>query len=247
MSVDLDRLLGSTADSARLPLDADALWTRGRRRRRFRQSVTGGAVVIVLAAGGLGVAEIVTHGVGPGITPAGPRPAAPGGPADADLRTDDFDPLPELFRGPYRPEPDVPVVVEAEPEAPAPPHALPDPPPLPDPARVAVPCAGHEQRTAEAFIDVVSPVPGMRVGEQTKFIGCANVYEATVNWRVVDAAGAPLRDGFVTATCGTGCVGEFSDLIDLDGLPDGAILQVFWVDDGDGSDGGLVEIRIESD
>lgn len=39
--------------------------------------------------------------------------------------------------------------------------------------------------------------------------GSANVYEATVSIELLDASGALLFEGFTTATCGTGCRGEW--------------------------------------
>lgn len=39
--------------------------------------------------------------------------------------------------------------------------------------------------------------------------GTANVFEATVSIELLDASGAVLFEGFTTATCGTGCRGEW--------------------------------------
>ncbi|MGH2821377.1 MAG: Gmad2 immunoglobulin-like domain-containing protein [Actinomycetota bacterium] len=43
--------------------------------------------------------------------------------------------------------------------------------------------------------------------------GTANVFEATVSYDLVTAAGDVLAEGFTTATCGTGCRGRFSKRI----------------------------------
>lgn len=40
--------------------------------------------------------------------------------------------------------------------------------------------------------------------------GTANVFEATVSVRILDVSGVELAAGFATATCGSGCRGEFA-------------------------------------
>ncbi|MEN9644532.1 MAG: hypothetical protein RL238_1201 [Actinomycetota bacterium] len=66
--------------------------------------------------------------------------------------------------------------------------------------------------------------------------GTTNAFEATVNYRVLDEAGAVIVEGVTTATCGTGCWGGFSAEIDL---PDGTVgpvtLQVFDYSEADGT------------
>lgn len=42
------------------------------------------------------------------------------------------------------------------------------------------------------------------------FSGTANVFEATVELRLVDPSGAVVEETFTTATCGTGCRGDWS-------------------------------------
>ena len=115
--------------------------------------------------------------------------------------------------------------------------------PVPDADLVAAPCAAHEGREVEAFIDLVAPVDEQVAGDEVEIVGCSNVHEATVNWRLLDGDGRTLDEGFTTAECGTGCVGAFRDTVSLaaaDGEPV-ATLQVFWVSPQDGSDEDLHE------
>lgn len=110
--------------------------------------------------------------------------------------------------------------------------------PQPDAALLADPCGPHADRDMEAFIELVSPVQDQVVGDAVALVGCANVHEATVAWELYDGDGRLLDEGFTTATCGTGCVGEFDDTVDLSaaaGEPVG-YLQVFspnMADEGD--------------
>ncbi|SCG55685.1 Sporulation and spore germination [Micromonospora echinaurantiaca] len=58
-------------------------------------------------------------------------------------------------------------------------------------------------------IVVTSPVVGQRVTSPVTVTGTADVFEATVNVRILDAAGRELATTFTTATCGTGCRGDY--------------------------------------
>jgi germination protein M len=57
---------------------------------------------------------------------------------------------------------------------------------------------------------VESPAPGARISSPVSVSGTANVFEANVTVRVLNAAGKELARTFTTATCGTGCRGDFS-------------------------------------
>ncbi len=59
-------------------------------------------------------------------------------------------------------------------------------------------------------IVVTSPVIGQRVGSPVTVAGTADVFEATVTVRILDASGRELATAFTTATCGTGCRGDYS-------------------------------------
>ena len=63
---------------------------------------------------------------------------------------------------------------------------------------------------------VQTPVVGERAGSPITVTGTANVFEATVSISVLDAAGKEIVRTFTTATCGTGCRGEYSEAVDYD-------------------------------
>jgi hypothetical protein len=110
--------------------------------------------------------------------------------------------------------------------------------PAPDASLLEDPCAAHDGREMEAFIDVVSPVADQQVGTGTDvaLVGCSNVFEANVEWELRDATGLVIADGFTTADCGSGCVGAFDDTVDLSvgsGI-DGLELHVLSRDASDG-------------
>lgn len=57
---------------------------------------------------------------------------------------------------------------------------------------------------------VSSPSVGARVANPVTVSGTANVFEATVSIRILDASGHEIARTFTTATCGTGCRGNYS-------------------------------------
>lgn len=59
-------------------------------------------------------------------------------------------------------------------------------------------------------ITVEGPVIGQRVSSPVTASGTANVFEATVSIRILDEAGDTIAEEFTTATCGTGCRGDYS-------------------------------------
>lgn len=61
-----------------------------------------------------------------------------------------------------------------------------------------------------AFVFPTAPEPGATVRSGFQATGCANVFEATVSWRLRGQDGQVIADGFGTATCGTGCVGDYA-------------------------------------
>lgn len=94
-------------------------------------------------------------------------------------------------------------------------------------------------------IAVESPADGEEVGRTFTLSGIANVFEATVSWRLTDLDGNPFKEGFVTATCGSGCWGTFEDRISLERVPgDRIILEVFQSSAEDGSPMNMVEIPL---
>ncbi|MEX1207714.1 MAG: Gmad2 immunoglobulin-like domain-containing protein [Acidimicrobiia bacterium] len=67
---------------------------------------------------------------------------------------------------------------------------------------------GFDDLLPAVMID--SPVYGAASGSPLIATGTANVFEATVSIELLDDSGAVLFEGFSTATCGTGCRGEWS-------------------------------------
>ena len=59
-------------------------------------------------------------------------------------------------------------------------------------------------------ITVRSPVIGARVTSPVTVSGTADVFEATVSVRIGDSAGQEIARTFTTASCGTGCRGDYS-------------------------------------
>ena len=117
---------------------------------------------------------------------------------------------------------------------------------LPTQEALEDPCAEHAGREEDVFIDLVAPVNEQQVGDHVDVVGCANVNEGTVSYRVLDGDGRTLDEGFVTAECGTGCVGEFRDSIELsaaEGEPV-AYLQFFSESMADGSEQALTEVIV---
>ena len=90
-----------------------------------------------------------------------------------------------------------------------------------------------------------TPQTGMRVSSPVTIAGSADVFEATVNIRVLDANGEVIAESFAMATCGTGCRGDFSTQVDvpIDAEQPGTI-QVFEYSAKDGSMINMVEIPV---
>jgi hypothetical protein len=92
------------------------------------------------------------------------------------------------------------------------------------------------------FLDEVNPIiitePVTVVDGQIRVVGRANVYEATVSYRV---AGTDV-EGFATATCGTGCWGDFEFTLNADEVPTGSFIEVYAESAEDGSP--LTMVRI---
>jgi len=59
-------------------------------------------------------------------------------------------------------------------------------------------------------ITVRSPVIGARLTSPVTVSGTADVFEATVSVRILDSAGHEVARTFTTASCGTGCRGDYS-------------------------------------
>jgi hypothetical protein len=57
---------------------------------------------------------------------------------------------------------------------------------------------------------VQTPLIGARVSSPVTISGTANVFEATVSLRILDADGHEIARTFTQASCGTGCRGDYS-------------------------------------
>jgi hypothetical protein len=68
----------------------------------------------------------------------------------------------------------------------------------------------------EDFLPVIlvtSPTAGERVPNPVTVRGSANVFEANVTVRILDEDGNEVARTFTTATCGSGCRGDFSVVV----------------------------------
>ena len=72
------------------------------------------------------------------------------------------------------------------------------------------PVTRADYQELDAPIVVESPTPGESVSSPFTVSGSANVFEANVTLVLLDAKGKELVRTFTTATCGTGCRGDFS-------------------------------------
>lgn len=75
-------------------------------------------------------------------------------------------------------------------------------------------CEELEHGEELAFVFVEQPLPGAEVSPGFEVSGCANAFEATFEWQLLDADGEELAASFGTATCGSGCVGTFEFTVD---------------------------------
>jgi hypothetical protein len=85
-------------------------------------------------------------------------------------------------------------------------------------------------------ITVETPFRGQEVASPMVVSGTANVFEATVSMELLDESGDVIVDKFTTATCGTGCRGDYSTRLRFDvGESVPATLHVFESSAEDGS------------
>jgi len=97
----------------------------------------------------------------------------------------------------------------------------------------------------EPAIVVEQPASGDEVASPVKISGTADVFEATVHVRVLGSGGLELAARFTTATCGSGCRGEFSTKLSffIEKTQDGTI-EVFESSAEDGSPVNLVSVPV---
>ena len=112
----------------------------------------------------------------------------------------------------------------------------------------------------ETFIDHLAPLiltepidqnvnANLPVGTTTdpgyRVMGMANVYEAALSVLVFDADGELYYQTPVTASCGTGCWGEFRTIVLLEHMPEGdALVQVLTYSAEDGSPQNVINVPV---
>ncbi|NUT32299.1 MAG: spore gernimation protein [Hamadaea sp.] len=95
------------------------------------------------------------------------------------------------------------------------------------------------------FIVVTSPIVGQRTPSPITVAGTADVYEATVSIRVLDAAGKEIATTFTTATCGSGCRGTYRlGVAYRVAKQQSGVVEVYWVSAEDGSHRNVVRIPV---
>ena len=94
-------------------------------------------------------------------------------------------------------------------------------------------------------IEVIEPVPGATVTSPVTIAGTADVFEATVSVRIVDEVNNVIAEGFATATCGSGCRGEYT--VDVPYSVDteqAGVIEVFEVSAEDGSRVNVIRVPV---
>lgn len=78
--------------------------------------------------------------------------------------------------------------------------------------------------------------------------GIANVFEASLTWQILDGAGEVVHEEFTTASCGTGCWGEFAIEVSADLIvPGESSIRLFTYSAEDGSATNMITIPIPED
>lgn len=92
---------------------------------------------------------------------------------------------------------------------------------------------------------ITKPTMGERISSPVQIEGTADVFEATVQMRLLDAHGEPLARAFTTATCGSGCRGDFAHQLEfeIDEEQQG-VVEGWWESPEDGSRKDVVQIPV---
>ncbi len=96
----------------------------------------------------------------------------------------------------------------------------------------------------QAAITVETPKPGAEVSTPVEVAGTANVFEANVTVRLLDERGGELARRFTTATCGSGCRGEYSTQLAFTVGAEQRGTLVLSDDDADGDGKPQHEVRV---
>jgi hypothetical protein len=99
--------------------------------------------------------------------------------------------------------------------------------------------------TASDRIEVLAPTPDAAVSSPVVVRGTADVFEATVSIRILDGMNNVIADTFTTATCGSGCRGDFEAEVSFSvGAEQPGVIQVFELSPEDDSKAQMVRIPV---
>jgi spore germination protein GerM len=115
-----------------------------------------------------------------------------------------------------------------------------------EPIVLSEPLTRRDFQNVAPFIVVETPKrQGDEVASPVTVSGFANVFEGTVNVRIRDQNGNVVVETFTTATCGTGCWGDFSESVvfEVDEQQEGRI-EVLTHSAEDGSEQNVVSIPV---
>lgn len=109
----------------------------------------------------------------------------------------------------------------------------------------ANPVARKDYESLLPPITVARPQIGQRVSSPVKISGTADAFEGTVSMRILDAHGKELAKGFTTATCGSGCRGDYTTTLSYSVSEDQAgVIEVYEDSAADGSRIHVVDIPV---
>lgn len=99
------------------------------------------------------------------------------------------------------------------------------------------PFSRNVSQTYEPVIWVTAPIAGQKITSPLTVAGSARVFEATVNYRVLDESGQVLVSSFTNASEGAPGRGDFSKTFSLPlSSPGRGKVEVFWLSPKDGSE-----------
>ena len=116
-----------------------------------------------------------------------------------------------------------------------------------DPYRIVIDVGGYVASVSDS-IAVYIPAPGDPPVRQFTVSGLARVFEGTVSWRIRDSAQRVVVNGFTTASAVTSQewgTFQFQAQIPAGAAPGDLWLEVYWASPKDGSDQGLVRVRLK--
>jgi Immunoglobulin-like domain of bacterial spore germination/Sporulation and spore germination len=110
---------------------------------------------------------------------------------------------------------------------------------------VSEPLRRRDFQDVSPSIVVESPKIGQEISSGFEVTGFANVFEANVSIRITDEKDKVLVETFTTATCGTGCWGDFSKALEFDvSKRQQGLVQVFTFSAEDGSEQDMIVVPV---